>query len=265
MLVSVYVNEKPERLNQAFLSIWDQQKFKPTQIVLVKDGLLSAELDAEIKLWEAKLANILTIVDLPENVGLGAALNAGLKACNYELIARMDTDDISLPIRFDKQVAFMQARPDVAASSAALEEWDEGLTNRIGKRALPVDPDHLERFAKRRSPLSHPVSIFRKSAVLRVGGYPPLRKAQDYGLWCLLLVNGYKLANLSDTLLKMRTGNDMYARRGFEFLKHELVLLKFQKSIGFLANFDFLLNCAVKTILRLSPIFLKKLAYRFLR
>lgn len=261
----MYVDEKPEYLNQAFLSVWDDQKLKPTQIVLVKDGLLSAELDAEIKLWEAKLANILTIVDLPENIGLGAALNAGLNVCNYELIARMDTDDISLPLRFDKQVAFMQAHPDVAASSAALEEWDEGLTIKIGKRSLPVDPLYLEKFAKRRSPLSHPVSIFRKSAVLGVGGYPPLRKAQDYGLWCLLLVNGYKLANLSDTLLKMRTGNDLYTRRGYEFLKQELILLKFQKRVGFLSASDFLLNCLIKIVLRLSPVFMKKLAYRFLR
>lgn len=265
VLLSVYAKEQPDYFNQAFLSIWDQQTLKPDQIVLVKDGPLTAELDAEIQRWQEKLGEVLTVVELPENVGLGAALNEGLKACKYELVARMDTDDISLPERFEKQVAFMQAHPDLVACSSWLEEWNEDLTVCTGKRQLPTDSNTLAKFAKKRSPLSHPASIFRKSVVLSVGGYPSLRKAQDYGLWSLLLVKGYKLANLPDTLLHMRTGDDLFVRRGGEFLKHELALLKFQKDIGFLKWHEFLVNAVLKAGLRLSPAFIKKFAYRFLR
>src|SRR5690554_5001347 len=111
VLMSVYAKEQPDYFNQAFLSIWDQQTLKPDQIVLVKDGPLTAELDAEIQRWQEKLGKVLSVVELPENVGLGAALNEGLKACKYELVARMDTDDISLPARFEEQVAFMQTHP----------------------------------------------------------------------------------------------------------------------------------------------------------
>lgn len=265
VLLSVYKNENPVFLNRALLSIWDAQTLKPDQIVLVKDGPLTPELNAEIGQWQNKLGDTLLPVELAENVGLGAALNAGLKACEHELVARMDTDDVSLPERFEKQVRFMQARPDVTASSAGLEEWSEDLNSRIGKRTLPVDPELLKTFAKKRSPLSHPLAMYRKSAVLAVGGYPPLRKSQDYALWSLLLVKGYKLANLPDVLLKMRTGDDFFVRRGAGFLKHELALLRFQKKIGFLGMREFLINCLIKAGLRLSPALIKKLAYRYLR
>lgn len=265
VLLSIYAKENPEYFNQAFLSIWDQQSFKPNQIVLVKDGPLTVHLDAVIQRWQEKLGEVLTVVELPENVGLGAALNEGLKVCKYDLVARMDTDDISLSARFEKQVAFMSVHPDVVASSASLEEWNEDLSLSTGKRQLPTDSHFLVKFAKKRSPLSHPVSIFRRSIILELGGYPPLRKAQDYGLWSILLVKGYKLANLSDTLLQMRTGDDLFVRRGAGFLKHELALLHFQRQIGFLSWCEFVSNCVMKTGLRLAPAFVKKLAYRYLR
>ncbi|TGG95258.1 glycosyltransferase [Natronospirillum operosum] len=265
VLISIYCEENPEFLSQALLSIWDNQNIKPNQIVLVKDGPLTPDLNAEIGQWQNKLGDTLVSIQLAENVGLGAALNAGLEACEHELVARMDTDDVSMPERFEKQVRFMQAYPDVTASSAGLEEWSEDLNSRIGKRTLPVDPELLKIFAKKRSPLSHPLAMYRKSAVLAVGGYPPLRKSQDYALWSLLLVKGYKLANLPDVLLKMRTGDDFFVRRGAGFLKHELALLRFQKEIGFLNMREFLINCLLKSVLRLSPSFFKKFAYRNLR
>lgn len=265
VLLSVYKKETPEFLNQALASIYDEQKLKPSQIVLVKDGVLTLDLDGIINAWQEKLSDVLTIVALETNIGLGAALNEGLKACKYELIARMDTDDIAMPERFEKQIEFMQKNPDIVASSAQIEEWDTELTQKIDQRNLPTDPAAVARFAKRRSPLSHPVSIFRKSAVLDVGGYPPLRKAQDYALWSLLLINNYKLANLSDMLLKMRTGNEILERRGWSYFKQEFQLLKYQREIGFLSTYDFVLNTLLKSLLRLSPDFIKRFAYKYAR
>jgi glycosyltransferase involved in cell wall biosynthesis len=124
VLLSLYTKENPLYFNQAISSIWDEQTLKPNQIVLVKDGPLTPELDQAIDEWGKKLGDILTIVALPENIGLGAALNEGLKYCKYDLVARMDTDDISLPERFEKQISFMANNPDIAVSSTWIEEID---------------------------------------------------------------------------------------------------------------------------------------------
>lgn len=115
VLLSLYEQETSTFLDQAIFSIWDSQDLKPSQIVLVQDGPLTAELKAVIIEWKNKLGAILTIVPLEKNVGLAAALNEGLKHCHYELVARMDTDDIAMPTRFEKQIAFMQQNPDIAA------------------------------------------------------------------------------------------------------------------------------------------------------
>lgn len=265
VLLSVYKKENPVFLNQALTSIYDCQRLKPDQIVLVKDGELTPELDNVITAWQEKLQSVFTIVPLAKNVGLGAALNEGLKHCRYELVARMDTDDVALPERFAKQVEFMASNPDIAASSAILEEWDSALQKKQGARNLPLEPDAVVKFAKRRSPLSHPLAIFRKSIVLEASGYPPLRKAQDYALWSLLLIEGHKLANLPDVLLKMRTGNEMLGRRGWDYFKQEYDLLRYQKEIGFLSGSGFIMNVVLKGSLRLAPDFLKRWAYRFAR
>ena len=265
VLLSIYSKEHPSYFQAALTSIWDEQTLKPTQIVLVQDGPLTEDLNTVISEWQHKLGSTLTTVPLEYNVGLGAALNIGLQHCEYELVARMDTDDISMPERFEKQIVFMQGNPGITASSAQIEEWDTGLSQKLDQRNLPMEPAEVLRFAKRRSPLSHPVSIFRKSAVLEVGGYPPLRKAQDSALWALLLVRGYKLANLPDMLLKMRTGDELLTRRGWFYFKQELQLLRFQKEIGFLSTFDFLINATLRAALRLSPNFVKNIIYRTAR
>jgi glycosyltransferase involved in cell wall biosynthesis len=128
VLLSVYKKENPSYLKQALTSIWDEQTLKPDQIVLVKDGALTLELDNVINEWLKKLGSLLTIVELPKNVGLGTALIEGLKYCKYDIVARMDTDDISLPQRFEKQIAFFEQNKDsVIVGSSILEFYDGRL------------------------------------------------------------------------------------------------------------------------------------------
>jgi len=254
VLLSVYKKEDPRYLKQALESIWDWQTLKPTQIVIVRDGPLTKELDKILTYWQEKIPQVVFIISLEKNMGLATALNYGIKSCNQELIARMDTDDIALPERFEKQIQFMLANPDIAAASAQIEEWDEALTKKINTRTLPTSSSELTRFAKRRSPLTHPASIFRKSIVEKMGGYPILQRAQDYGLWSLLLKNGYKLGNHPETLLKMRTGSDLLSRRGLSYFRHEYKLLCYQKEIGFLSGRGFLINLFARSIIRLPVI-----------
>jgi glycosyltransferase involved in cell wall biosynthesis len=265
VLLSVYAQENPEHLESALCSIWDQQTLKPSEIVLVKDGALTSELEEVIERWTIGLGDTLTLVELLENLGLAGALNAGLRACRHELVARMDTDDVSTPERFEKQVAFMDAHKTITASSAQLEEWDETMSQCNGTRRLPLNHDKLAVFAKRRSPLSHPVSIYRKSDILAVGGYPNFRRFQDWALWSLLVRKGYRLSNLPDTLLRMRAGDLLFARRGRRYFRNEAELLRFQHEIGLVGFWGFRLNYLAKFLLRHSPVFMRKLAYKFAR
>ncbi|WP_217524750.1 glycosyltransferase [Vibrio metschnikovii] len=265
VLMSVYKAENPQFLQQAIESIYHNQVLKPLQVVIVKDGPLPEQLEQVLERYKTDLQETLTVVSLPKNVGLGAALNAGLVHCRYELVARMDTDDIAMPERFAKQVKFMQESPNVMACSGVIEEWDSAFTEQLGCRKLPQEHNDIVKFAKSRSPLNHPAAMFRKAAVVEVGGYPPLRKAQDYALWSLLIINGAQLANLPSILLKMRSGDEMMGRRGLDYFKHEYQLLQFQKKIGFLSYFEFTKNVMIKFILRSSPLFIKKIAYKFCR
>ena len=195
---------------------------------------------------------------------MAVALNEGLKYCNYELVARMDTDDIAMPNRFEKQFAFMQNNPEVVVCSGLIEEWSQDYSYKISERYLPLTHQEIAKFAKYRSPISHPAVIFRKSAVLAVGGYPNIYP-EDYPLWGKMLSQGYKFANLPDLLLKMRVGNALTERRGLEFLKGEIKIYRYLCDIGFINQFEFLFNCISRGLVRLSPTWLKKIFYKYLR
>lgn len=264
VLLSVYIKENPYFLNQALVSIWDSQVLKPTQIILVLDGPLTSDLEKVTKEWALKLGSVFNLVQLSSNVGLAAALNEGLKHCKYELVARMDTDDIAVPERFEKQVAFMQNNPEVSVCSGLIEEWSEDFAYKISERRLPLTHQEIKKFAKRRSPISHPAAMFRKSAVLAVGGYPNIYP-EDYPLWGKMLSAGYKFANLPDLLLKMRVGDALTERRGLQFLKGEIKIYRYLRDIGFINQFEFLFNCVSRGLVRLSPTWLKKIFYKYLR
>ena len=257
VLMSVYRAERPEYLRTALESLVNQT-LPADEVVLVEDGPLPDALHEVIAEFRERLH--IKSVRLPENVGLARALNAGLAECSHELVARMDSDDISLPERFAKQVRFMEHHPDIAASSAALDEFDE--SGRVfSSRVLPLLHDDLVHFARRRSPLSHAVAIFRKSAVLAVGGYPLFKRSQDVALWSLLIVKGYRLANLPDTLFMVRAGAAFMTRNGLRSLGQEFSVIRYQRRIGFLSRRDTLRNLCIRFIVAVVPPRLKKQLY----
>jgi len=262
--MSVYGKEIYSFLDIALESVWDSQIVKPSQVVLVKDGPLTGELDKEIYKWKEKLGEVLTIVSLAENRGLASALNEGLKFCMHDLVARMDTDDIAEPERFLRQAKFMMDNPEVAVCSGQIEEWSQDFSRKISMRNLPLKHDDILRFSKTRSPISHPAVMFRKSAVLAVGGYPAIYP-EDYPLWGVMLAKGYKFANLPDVLLKMRVGDALVERRGKEFLKGEIKVYKYLYSVGLIKRFELLYNIFVRSVVRLSPAWAKMILYKYFR
>ena len=168
VLLSIYQKEQPKCLKQSLDSIFNQTIF-PSEVVLVKDGPLTCELDILIEEYLQKYP-ILKIISLSTNQGLGCALNEGLKYCSNNLIVRMDTDDIAMPIRAEEQLNVFEKYPDVDVVGAWVNEFIDDISNIISVRKLPEWHDEILRFAQKRNPMNHPVVMFKKSAVVAAGG-----------------------------------------------------------------------------------------------
>ena len=265
VLISVYKKENALRLKEAFRSIWFTQKLKPNQIILVQDGPLTTELYNEINFWKQLLLDKLIIVNFNMNQGLASALNEGLKHCEYDLVARMDSDDIALPNRFYEQVQFMDENPSVSVCSSQIYEYDISMSKELGKRVVPLSNDDIKLFCKTRNPISHPAAIFRKQSVLNVGGYPVFKNSQDWALWSKLIVGGYEFANLPSYLLKMRTDEALLNRRGLKYFLNEFKIFSFQRKLGLYGWRIFILNTITKFILRASPNVVKTFLYKKFR
>lgn len=265
LLMSVYNGEKAKHLTECFDSIY-QQTLKPTEIVLVEDGPLSPDLYAAIDREQQRFPNLKRI-PLPQNQGLGKALNRGMEACSHSIVARMDTDDICTPKRFEVQLRFMQQHPDIDVLSAWISEFDDVPTNVIGIRNIPENHDDIFRFGKKRNPINHPVAMFRREAVVKAGGYQPMPLFEDYYLWARMLQQGYRFHNLQQPLLLFRRSPQMMHRRGgLAYTRHEIHFFRQLHRIGYISYPVILRNIFVRFLIRLLPNSLRSVIYsRMLR
>ncbi|TCP90096.1 glycosyl transferase family 2 [Cricetibacter osteomyelitidis] len=236
VLMSLYIKEQPQFLTECFESLL-AQIVRADEIVLVFDGQITAELQAVVTQYQNQLP--IRIIPLERNVGLGKALNEGIKHCRNEWIFRMDTDDICHPKRFAKQVAFIEQHPEVDIFSTWLVEFENDISQLKGERKVPVQADEIKRYAQLRSPFNHPSVAYRKSMLEKVGGYQHHLFLEDYNLWLRIIAQGYNVANMPEVLLYMRVGNGMVKRRkGWTYFKSEwqLAQLKYQLKLT---------NCAI--------------------
>lgn len=264
VLMPVYVKENPHFLESALESIWDSQILKPSQIVLIEDGPLTEELYFVISQWQSKLSTRLKVVTLPKNLGIAGALNNGLKNCDFDYIARMDSDDRSVPERFETQVAFAESNPNIDCFGSWVAEYDENLIEFMKIRKVPQCHSEITQFCKKRNPMSHPAVFFKKASVQEVGLYPTVYP-EDYFLWFRLIQRGYKFANIPNILVHMRTGKDLIGRRGWVMLKGEIKIYLSMYSSGFISLYRLTLNLVIRSLLRLSPSFFKNVFYKYLR
>lgn len=253
VLASVYIKESPTNLGLALESLF-KQTVCANEIVIVKDGPLTDEIEEVISQFKKKYPNILKIIPLKENVGLGNALNEGLKHITNNFVARMDTDDICYVNRFEKQLQFLKDNPEISVVGGVVQEFNKTPGDLNQYRKLPLNSKELYKFAKYRNPLSHPSVMFKKSAVLDVGSYKDMPLFEDYYLWIRMLMKGYKIANIEDPILHFRIGNDMIGRRsGLSYAKKEINFIKAIKELGFLNSKDFLTSIIMKVPLRILP------------
>jgi len=265
VLMSIYKKEEPKYFNRAMQSIWDGQTVKPDEIVLVQDGPLTDRLYKAIDEWKEKIGESFKTVPLEKNVGLGEALNAGIKHCSYELIARMDTDDISISNRFEKQLKAFEEK-DIDVCSAFISEFEDDENQIISYRKLPENHEEIVKYSKMRNPLNHVTIMMKKSILEKSGGYKHMLWMEDYYLWIRMIMNNAKLYNLQETLVNVRAGSSMLVRRGgLSYVKAEVTFLNEMKNIGYLTTTEYLKNILIKVPIRLLPKGLLKSVYGLLR
>ena len=261
VLMSVYFKEKPEYLRQAIESI--QVQTAPTDdFVLVCDGPLTPELDAVISVKQQEMGEILNVVRLEKNSGLGNALNEGIRHCRNELVARMDSDDIAYPDRCEKQLAAFEAHPEVSICSGIVEEFTTAPDVVDARRIPPETNAEIMEFAKKRNPFNHPCVMYRKSAVEAVGSYQDFYLLEDYYLWLRMLMAGYRGYNIQKPLLHMRAGSEMYKRRaGWKYAKTQVRLFKYMRDSGFIGEGQHLKSCLLRSVSALAPNWLRKIVF----
>jgi glycosyltransferase involved in cell wall biosynthesis len=263
LLLPVYNGDHAPFLLRAFRSSVIEQTARPSEVVLVQDGPVSATLVSAIAELDRTTPVPLKIVILPENRGLAEALTAGLAECTYEIVARMDADDISEPRRFQVQLALIAQGYELVGSGLhEFYETEEG--EQLGvQRIPPAEPHEIRRYARFHDPFNHPTVVYTKHAVERAGGYQPLGTMEDYWLFARMLAADVRAINTPEPLVRYRISSGAYRRRGgLQLLKSEWMLQRALVSTGFTTRAQFLRNIIVRGSYRLIPEPVRRRAYR---
>lgn len=221
VLMSVYISEKDIYLDRALKSIWSDQTLRPQEIILVEDGPLTPNLYRVIENWKSILGKNLIIIKNETNIGLTKSLNKGIRATNRQFIARMDSDDISHPDRFKKQIEYLLAHPDISVLGGSIQEFNDE-NECISIRNYPSSHKDVLKYIYKASPLAHPAVMLRRSIFDGNLHYnEEYRTSQDIALWFDVICKGYHIANINDIVLYFRRDDDIFKRRGKEKARNE--------------------------------------------
>ncbi|WHS51156.1 glycosyltransferase [Rothia sp. SD9660Na] len=261
VLMSVYAGDQPEHLRLALASNTEGQTLRPNQLVLVQDGPVSAELSQIIADFEEQSSLPVTVVRLAENYGLAAALHEGLTYCDYDIVARADSDDVSAPDRFAQQVPLLAAGQYDVLGSAMYEFTDDPARPESERKAV-TGARAIREMLPKRNPMLHPTVVFRKSAVEAVGSYVEVPGAEDYWLWARMSRAGFVLGNLSQPLVSYRVATAYTRRGGIQALRKDLHIQCRLYTGGVLGPVRFAQNLAIRGVYRLAPEELRTRAFR---
>lgn len=256
-LLSVYYKETPEYFDTALESI-NSQTVKADEWVIVKDGAISEQLQAVIDKYKQLGVNIKE-VPLPENKGLGLALAAGVPECSNELIARMDTDDIAGPNRFELQLAEFVKDPDLDLCGGQILEFDTDPDEPIAERRVPLEHDEIVSYQKTRSAFNHMTVMFKKSRVLEAGNYKDCPLMEDDMLWVDMILAGARCKNIDEYLCRVRTNRDMIARRGgLKYYKKYKSARRRIYETGFISKGQYVKTNMIQFVVCTMPAWLRK-------
>ena len=244
--MSVYKNDNPQYFKIAVHSIYDKQTVCPSEIVLVEDGPISADLLDAVEELRNEIP-IMKVVVFEENRGHAAARQGGLDAASNDLVAIMDSDDIAEPYRFEKQLEYMGNHPEITVTGSIINEFIGSIDNVVGSRVVPENDADIKDYLKSRCPMNLQTVMYRKSKVMEVGGFIDWFCEEDYYLWIRLAQAGQKFHNHQDSFVNVRVGKEMYQRRGGRrYFKSEAKLQKYMYSNGIISFPKYCYNVAIR-------------------
>ncbi|MBO5476572.1 MAG: glycosyltransferase [Clostridia bacterium] len=262
VLMSVYYKENPEWLDLAINSMLNQT-ILTNDFVIIKDGPLTNELDDVINKYLLKYPNLFNIVALEKNVGLGAALKIGVEKCKNEWIARMDSDDYSIPTRCEKQLKRIIENPNLDIVGSCIAEFEDNIDNIRAYRILPENNEEILNFSKKRNPFGHPSVMLKKSKVIEAGNYESWHLCEDYELWVRMIENGAKCYNFKENLVYMRVNDNFYKRRGgIKYLKSILKLKTHLYRKRFFSFKQYFISSAAHIFICLLPNKIRVILYK---
>lgn len=265
VLMTVSPKEKPHNLNISLESIVTQSLIS-NDIVIVKDGFFSQELNKVIDSFCVIYSNIVTVVALDSVTGVAHASNVGLECCKNNLIARMDSDDISLPDRFKTQYEYMESHNDVDLVGGFINEFSNENDTSFLLRKVPLDFESVKGQLIKRNAINHVTVMFRKDAVIGVGGYIQIDNHVDYFLWVRMAIHNRKMCNLEKVLVNVRAGEfQIHRRGGIKYIVSEIKFYRMLSELNFISRFQSFINVAIRLPFRLFPAKIRLLMYQIIR
>ena len=283
VIMSIYKSDVPELVRVALDSLL-QQTLLPNEIVIVGDGPVPAELEQVVSSFKCQVSKIRTtpnpsfakggdlvpedgkesletrnqkpetiVTYLPQekNGGLGEAMRIAAEAAKYDYLARMDSDDICLPDRFEKQMKCFEEDPELSLVGGMITEFDGDPENIIAKRILPLEDAEIKRMMRGRCAVNHVTVIFKKADLMKSGNYQPFWKQEDHYLWARMMEHGCKFRNIPDVVVNVRSGKDQIARRGgLRFFKSVVRVFWYMYRHGLISFGYFLYICTVRGIVQ---------------
>lgn len=267
VLISVYKNDNADHFDQALASVTTAQTRRPDEVVLVVDGPIGDSLERVVAKWTGQTLVPLNLVRSEDNIGLAKALNLGLTHCQFAYVARMDSDDLSVPTRFADQIAFLEQNPDVKLVGGWYKQFDMTMTTYLTDRKVPSNMDDIYRYSRTRTPFNHVTAIFDKAIVQSVGGYPLIKSfSEDWWIALRLIKNGYRIANLPAYHVHVRGDSQFTARRGgWNYLRLEWANLFQMRREGLISTIDLIKNLVLRSGVRLVPNSVRVAIYRLIR
>lgn len=262
VLMSLYIKEKVEYAEACFESLLHQTVLAD-EWVIVEDGPLTNEMYQLLDRYQAENPGLIKRVPFATNRGLGLALRDGVEACTYDLIARMDTDDIAREDRFEKQLAMFEADESLDICGSHIKEFDGSIDNILSQRIVPTTDDEIRKYQKRRDAFNHMTVMYKKQAVLRAGNYQTCLLMEDTLLWVNMLLTGAKCANVDDFLVYARTGADMFERRGgFAYYTKYKTGRKKVYETGYISWWDYTYTLLVQFCVAIIPNKVRRFVYK---
>jgi len=268
VLISSYQKDSPEFFDLALRSVTIDQSLQPNQVVIVEDGPVSAQMEEIISSVKDGVPEIeFTVLRRAQNKGLAVSLNEGLRECKYDWVARMDSDDISVPERFEKQFGFIQAHGyNIDIVGGYIDEFSQQVGDISSIRTVGKTQEEIQSMSKKRTPFNHMTVVYKKSSVEKAGCYSEdFGKLEDYKLWVDMLSNGARAANIPEILVHVRVGNGFIERRSN---KREIqdwdMLQQYLLKGGIVSKQEAWMNKLYIRVFIYTPSFVKKFLYKYI-